>query len=112
MRPILGRLPHGDGGVDEGRRCRGPRPATSPRSSTRPQSGYRRARRLKEVRGGRTRPAGSDESAGTYKCTNCGYELTIGSTDNLPPCPSCHNGQYHTIRGGDAAEDPYPDRKS
>jgi hypothetical protein len=37
-------------------------------------------------------PAGSDVSAGTYKCTNCGYELQVGSTDNLPPCPSCQNG--------------------
>jgi Zn finger protein HypA/HybF involved in hydrogenase expression len=56
-------------------------------------------------------PAGSDVSSGTYKCTNCGYELQVGSTKNLPPCPSCHNGQYHTLSGGDAASDPYPDRK-
>jgi hypothetical protein len=33
-------------------------------------------------------PAGSDVSAGTYKCTNCG------------------NGEYETISGGDAAADP------
>lgn len=32
-------------------------------------------------------PAGSDASAGTYKCTNCGYELKVGSTKNLPPLP-------------------------
>src|SRR3954451_21489783 len=56
-------------------------------------------------------PAGSDVSAGTYKCTNCGYELQVGSTNNLPPCPSCHNGQYKTLSGGDAAKDPDPDRK-
>jgi hypothetical protein len=55
-------------------------------------------------------PAGSDVSAGTYKCTNCGYELEVGSTKNLPPCPSCHNGQYQTLTGGDSAADPYPDR--
>ena len=55
-------------------------------------------------------PAGSDVSAGTYKCTNCGYELEVGSTKNLPPCPSCHNGQYDTLSGGDSASDPYPDR--
>jgi hypothetical protein len=55
-------------------------------------------------------PAGSDVSAGTYKCTNCGYELEVGSTKNLPPCPSCHNGEYQTLSGGDSAEDPYPDR--
>jgi hypothetical protein len=55
-------------------------------------------------------PAGSDVSAGTYKCTNCGYELEVGSTKNLPPCPSCHNGQYQTLSGGDSSEDPYPER--
>ena len=25
-------------------------------------------------------PAGSDVSSGTYKCTNCGYDLQVGST--------------------------------
>ena len=55
-------------------------------------------------------PAGSDVSAGTYRCTNCGYELTLGSTKNLPPCPSCHSGRYETVSGGDSVEDPYPDR--
>ena len=54
--------------------------------------------------------SGSDVTSGTYKCTQCGYELQVGSTDNLPPCPSCKNGQWHTVTGGDAAEDPYPDR--
>jgi predicted nucleic acid-binding Zn-ribbon protein len=53
-------------------------------------------------------PAGSDVSAGTYKCTNCGNELQVGSTSHLPPCGSCGNGEYQTIAGGDAAEDPYP----
>jgi len=56
-------------------------------------------------------PAGSDVSAGTYQCTNCGYELDVSSTDNLPPCPSCGNGKWNTGSGGDAAADPYPDRK-
>ncbi len=42
-------------------------------------------------------PSGSDVSAGTYKCTNCGYELSVSSTKNLPPCPSCGNGQYDTL---------------
>jgi predicted nucleic acid-binding Zn-ribbon protein len=53
-------------------------------------------------------PAGSDVSAGTYRCTSCGYELSLGSTKNVPPCPKCGNGQYETLSGGDAAEDPYP----
>jgi lipopolysaccharide biosynthesis regulator YciM len=55
-------------------------------------------------------PAGSDVSAGTYRCTECGYELDVGSTKHLPPCPSCSNGEWSTVSGGDAADDPYPDR--
>jgi Zn finger protein HypA/HybF involved in hydrogenase expression len=57
-------------------------------------------------------PAGSDVSSGTYKCTNCGYELDVASTKNLPPCPSCHNGQYETVSGADSRDDPYPDRSA
>ena len=56
-------------------------------------------------------PAGSDVSAGTYKCTKCGNELTVSSTQHLPPCPSCGKGKYDTITGGDAAADPYPDSR-
>jgi predicted RNA-binding Zn-ribbon protein involved in translation (DUF1610 family) len=55
-------------------------------------------------------PAGSDVSAGTYRCTSCDYDLTVSSTDNLPPCPRCGNGEYQTASGGDSVEDPYPDR--
>ena len=55
-------------------------------------------------------PAGSDVSSGTYKCTSCGFELQVGSTQHLPPCPSCANGEYETVTGGDSAQDPYPDR--
>lgn len=54
-------------------------------------------------------PAGSDVSAGTYRCTSCADELEVGSTKHLPPCPSCGNGQWETVTGGDAAGDPYPD---
>ena len=57
-------------------------------------------------------PAGSDVSYGTYKCSNCGYRLSVTSTKNLPPCPSCGNGHYETLSGGDSVDDPYPDRKS
>ena len=56
-------------------------------------------------------PAGSDVSAGTYKCTNCDNELQVQSTKHLPPCPSCGNGEYQTITGGDAAADPYPESR-
>jgi Zn finger protein HypA/HybF involved in hydrogenase expression len=53
-------------------------------------------------------PAGSDVSAGTYKCTNCGHELQVRSTEHLPPCPQCENGEYSTVSGGDSVSDPYP----
>jgi predicted nucleic acid-binding Zn-ribbon protein len=55
-------------------------------------------------------PAGSDVSAGTYECTNCGNQIDVGSTKHLPPCPNCGNGQYNTVSGGDSRDDPYPDR--
>ena len=56
-------------------------------------------------------PSGSDVSAGTYKCTSCENELTVSSTQHLPPCPNCGNGEWSTVSGGDSADDPYPDRK-
>ena len=55
-------------------------------------------------------PAGSDVSSGTYRCTNCGNEIDVASTKHLPPCPSCQNGEWETVSGGDAADDPYPNR--
>jgi predicted nucleic acid-binding Zn-ribbon protein len=55
-------------------------------------------------------PAGSDVSAGTYRCTNCGQEIAVGSTQHVPPCPKCGNGSYKTVTGGDSIHDPYPDR--
>lgn len=55
-----------------------------------------------------TIPAGSDVSAGTYRCGNCGYELSVRSTQSLPPCPSCSASEWRALSGGDAAEDPYP----
>ena len=53
-----------------------------------------------------TIPAGSDVSAGTYRCTNCGNEIDVQSTKSLPPCPECSNGEWIAITGGDAADDP------
>jgi rubrerythrin len=55
-------------------------------------------------------PAGSDVSAGTYRCTNCGTTIDVGSTKHLPPCPACGNGQYASVSGGDSKDDPYPNR--
>jgi predicted RNA-binding Zn-ribbon protein involved in translation (DUF1610 family) len=48
-------------------------------------------------------------SSGTYNCTQCGYELDVGSTKHLPPCPSCGNAEWSTQSGGDSVDDPYPD---
>ena len=56
-------------------------------------------------------PVGSDVSAGTYRCSNCGYELRVRSVQSLPPCPNCNGPQdWESISGGDSADDPYPDQ--
>jgi len=55
-------------------------------------------------------PVPSDVSAGTYRRTNCGTEIDVGSVDSLPPCPECQNGEWTTVSGGDSRDDPYPDR--
>ncbi len=54
-------------------------------------------------------PAGSDVSAGTYQCANCGNQLQVSSTQSLPPCANCGNGEWTTVSGGDSTQDPYPD---
>ncbi len=53
-------------------------------------------------------PAGSDVSSGTYRCTNCGNQIDLGSSDSLPPCPQCNNAEWATVSGGDSSQDPYP----
>jgi predicted RNA-binding Zn-ribbon protein involved in translation (DUF1610 family) len=56
-----------------------------------------------------TVPIGSDVSAGTYKCTNCGNQMTVQSTKSLPPCPSCGGpNEWEATSGGDSRQDPYP----
>ncbi len=55
-------------------------------------------------------PTGSDVSAGTYRCTNCGETIQVNSVDSLPPCPKCGNNEWDTIKGGDSKDDPYPDQ--
>jgi len=51
-------------------------------------------------------PAGSDVSSGTYRCTSCGREMDVGSTKSPPPCPSCGDGAWETVSGGDSVRDP------
>jgi hypothetical protein len=48
-------------------------------------------------------PAGSDGSAGTYRCTSCHSELVVASAQSLPPCPNCGHGQWDTV---DSKDDP------
>lgn len=62
-------------------------------------------------------PHGSDVSAGTYQCVDCGYEYSNQSKKSLPPCPK-RNEKPHDLNGwriltgrGDAVDDPYPDDK-
>ena len=59
-------------------------------------------------------PYGSDVSAGTFKCADCGRRIKISSRTSLPPCPDL-NKKPHTkkcwivISGqGDSPHDPYP----
>jgi hypothetical protein len=54
-------------------------------------------------------PVGSDVRAGTYRCTNCGYELGTTSTTHLPPCPNCAGFQeWEEVAVGDSVETPHP----
>jgi len=58
-------------------------------------------------------PIGSDVSAGTYRCTNCGNQLETNSVNSLPPCPKCGGpNEWQALTGGDSAADPYPDQAS
>ena len=56
-------------------------------------------------------PVGSDVSAGSYRCENCGYELDVQSVRSMPPCPNCDGPYSWTAKsGGDSKDDPYPDQ--
>ena len=38
---------------------------------------------------------GEKPGEGTYKCTNCGTEITLDdSGDKMPPCPKCNNTTF------------------
>lgn len=59
-------------------------------------------------------PYGSDVSAGTYQCADCGHEYSNQSKTSLPPCQK-RNESTHTkncwiiLTGqGDSPKDPYP----
>jgi hypothetical protein len=54
---------------------------------------------------------GSDVQAGTYRCTDCGYELGVHAAQSLPPCPKCNTlNKWEAVSDGKSVADPYPDR--
>lgn len=61
-------------------------------------------------------PYGSDASSGTYKCVDCGHEMSRQSSTSLPPCPERNkkphskNCWYALTGQGDNPRDPYPNR--
>ena len=61
-----------------------------------------------------TAPYGSDVSAGTYECADCGHEYSNQSKTSLPPCPkfdeSTHSKKAWKLKSGqgDSSKDPYP----
>lgn len=61
-------------------------------------------------------PYGSDVSAGTFKCADCGHTIGVQSVTSLPPCKNVSDGKHrhrcwYALTGqGDAPQDPYPGR--
>ncbi|QXI38413.1 hypothetical protein [Pseudomonas xantholysinigenes] len=59
-------------------------------------------------------PYGSDVSAGSYACADCGHEYSNQSRKSLPPCPDFNviphpKRAWKILTGaGDAEQDPYP----
>lgn len=37
---------------------------------------------------------GEKPGKGCYTCTNCGFDLRLGSDDKMPPCPNCNNTTF------------------
>lgn len=37
------------------------------------------------------------EQAGKYRCTRCGYILTLAKGDTVPRCPKCGNTEFEFI---------------
>jgi rubrerythrin len=50
-------------------------------------------------------PSGSDVTSGTYRCTECGQILEMGSAKSIPPCPICENEEWEALSGGDSPAD-------
>ncbi|MBR2349576.1 MAG: hypothetical protein IKA77_03045 [Clostridia bacterium] len=37
---------------------------------------------------------GEKPGKGSYNCTNCNTEVTLGEYDKMPPCPKCSNNEF------------------
>ena len=37
---------------------------------------------------------GENPGNGTYSCTNCGTNVTLGKNDKIPPSPKCTNTSF------------------
>ena len=53
--------------------------------------------------------ADSDVISGTYTCTRCGFKLHFASTEQLPPCIACGNGEWRTVTGGSTSDASRPE---
>ena len=53
---------------------------------------------------------GSEVPEGSYRCTNCGYELELGSGKHLPPCPKCPGPQEWAAMSGEAGKSQHTKR--
>ncbi|PWB30297.1 hypothetical protein DCO48_20810 [Pseudomonas sp. SDI] len=59
-------------------------------------------------------PYGSDVSAGSYECADCGRKYSNRSKTSMPPCPNLDRLPHHRVswrilsEQGDALSDPYP----
>lgn len=37
---------------------------------------------------------GEKPGRGSYRCTNCGTEVSLDEHDKMPPCPKCNNTEF------------------
>ncbi|HIS57944.1 MAG TPA: hypothetical protein IAC16_01380 [Candidatus Limadaptatus stercoravium] len=40
---------------------------------------------------------GDTPGRGTYRCTNCRTEVSVGECGKLPQCPSCSNNEFTEV---------------
>ena len=94
--------PHAAALRNRGRRCHYPKEGVSELLTTADALALRA-----EEKGERwmDEPAGArrDVPSGTYRCTECGYELKLTYAQPQPPCPACRNTRYFAVDGRSSA---------